>query len=109
MTIKPSDQTVEFATGNRRGDSSGKPRYDLMPYEPKRRLAQHYGNGGELYGDRNWELARTPDEVVRFKASAARHFEQWMNGELDEDHASAAIWNMWAADETERRSAIDHV
>jgi hypothetical protein len=39
-------------------------------------------------------LADTPEDIDRFKRSAARHFEQWLDGELDEDHAAGLFFNV---------------
>ena len=34
------------------------------------------------------------EELNRFKASLFRHFIQYMNGETDEDHAAAILFNV---------------
>jgi len=44
----------------------------------------------------NWTLANSEQELQRFKGSAFRHFVQWQAGELDEDHAAGATWNIFA-------------
>lgn len=93
---KDSGKRVEFKSGMRRDTTEGKPRYDLIPLEPLRRLAELYARGAEKYGDRNWQLANSKEEMNRFRASAWRHFVQYMNGETDEDHAIAACWNLFA-------------
>jgi hypothetical protein len=54
--------------------------------------------GAVKYGDRNWEKANSQEELDRFKASAFRHFMQWMAGEDDEDHASAVMFNLSGAE-----------
>jgi hypothetical protein len=33
-------------------------------------------------------------ESERFKESAVRHFFQWLNGDVDEDHAAAVFFNI---------------
>jgi hypothetical protein len=38
--------------------------------------------------------ANSVEEMERFRESAARHFVQWMNGERDEDHAAAVVFNL---------------
>lgn len=45
-------------------------------------------------GVANWLLADSEAELIRAKKSAARHFRQWMRGDLDEDHASACFFNI---------------
>lgn len=93
---KDSGKRVEFESGFVRDTDEGKIRYDLLPLQPLKRLAELYTRGAEKYGDNNWQLAATQPEFDRFKASAFRHFMQWMMGETDEDHASATCFNMWA-------------
>lgn len=75
---------------------TGKPRYDLIPLGPLRRLAELYARGAEKYGDSNWQLATSREELDRFKGSAFRHFIQWLDGERDEDHGIAVCWNIFA-------------
>ena len=48
----------------------------------------------QKYGNRNWEKANSQEEIDRFKTSAFRHFMQWFNGEEDEDHAAAVLFNV---------------
>lgn len=93
---KDSGERVEFASGMRRDVDTGKPRYDLIPTMPLKRLAELYARGAEKYGDENWTLADSPEELKRFRASAMRHLYQWINGERDEDHAIAVVWNIFA-------------
>jgi hypothetical protein len=48
--------------------------------------------------NRNWEMACGQEELERFKASAFRHMMQWLCNETDEDHASAVLFNINAAE-----------
>jgi hypothetical protein len=93
---KDSGERVEFKSGFNRDVDHGKPRYDLIPYGELKRLAELYARGAGKYGEYNWQKAETPEEYQRFVASAYRHFEQWRNGDKDEDHAMGAIWNIIA-------------
>lgn len=93
---KDSGEREEYASGMRRDTASGKPRFDLIPTMPLRRLAELYARGAEKYGDRNWQLANSEEELQRFKASCLRHLYQWLDGEIDEDHAIATVWNIFA-------------
>jgi HNH endonuclease/NUMOD4 motif-containing protein/dATP/dGTP diphosphohydrolase len=102
---KDSGKRVDFESGMRRDTQDGKPRWDLlfvpgMPYEdqPLNRVAALMQRGAEKYGDNNWTLADSEEELIRFKASAARHFAQWFSGETDEDHAAAVWFNVAAAE-----------
>lgn len=92
---KDSGKRVNFKSGMRRDTDEGKPRYDLIPVMPLRRLAELYARGAEKYGDYNWQLANSEEELARFKASCMRHLFQWHNGEDDEDHAIAVVWNVF--------------
>jgi len=67
------------------------------------RLAELYARGAEKYGDSNWTLANSKEELDRFKASAFRHFVQWQSGELDEDHAIATVFNIFAYETISRK------
>jgi hypothetical protein len=95
-TTKDSGKKVKFKSGYQRDTGENKPRYDLIPPELLKRLAELYARGAEKYGDSNWKLANSEEEYTRFVASAFRHFEQWRNGEDDEDHAIGTIWNLIA-------------
>jgi hypothetical protein len=97
FVTKDSGKRVNFRSGMRRDVADGKPRYDLIPPEMLKRLAELYARGAEKYGDNNWRLANSEAEYSRFKASAHRHFVQWSAGwDTEEDHAVAAIWNIIA-------------
>lgn len=93
---KDSGKRVEFNSGFVRDVNTGKPRYDLIPIDVLKRLAELYTRGAEKYGDENWKLAETDTELNRFRESGFRHFIQWMNKEDDEDHSIGAIWNIMA-------------
>jgi hypothetical protein len=98
---KDSGERVDFPSGMRRDTDRGKPRYDLIPLPMLRRVADLYTRGAVKYGDENWKLANSPEEVARFKASAWRHFVQYMNGERDEDHMAAVVFNLFAVETIE--------
>lgn len=106
---KDSGKHQEFPTGMKRDTQDGKPRFDLMwirgmPYEEQMltRYARLRTRGAEKYCESimvvNCELAQTEEEYYRFKASAARHFSQWMSDETDEDHMAAVIFNLQMAE-----------
>lgn len=73
-------------------------RYDLIPTEPIRLLAVHYGRGAQKYEERNWEKGLPWSNMFN---SARRHMDAWLNGQdIDPDpimrahHLVAAIWNL---------------
>lgn len=100
---KDSGERVEYESGMRRDIQEAKPRFDLlyppgMPYDkqPLTRWAALLERGAKKYGSENWTLANSEEELKRFRASAARHFNQWIVGETDEDHMAATWFNMAA-------------
>lgn len=95
FVVKDSGQREEFESGMRRDTEEGKVDFTLVYDGPLfGRLAAHLTKGAEKYGARNWQLAESLEEAERFRRSAVRHFHQWLNGELDEDHMSAVVFNM---------------
>lgn len=97
--VKDSGERVEYASGMRRDTQEGKTNFLLVRDGPMfERWAEHLTKGATKYGLRNWKLARSEEELERFKNSAARHFEQWLQGERDEDHAAATFFNINAVE-----------
>lgn len=95
FVVRDSGHREEFASGMRRDIEDDKVDYTLVYDGPLHdRLAAHLTKGAVKYGRRNWQLAVSLEEAERFMRSAARHFRQWLNGELDEDHFSATVFNM---------------
>jgi len=103
---RDSGERLEYSTGMKRDVDKGKPRFDLVmpdsvPFEQQilTRWAALMARGAEKYGERNWELASTPEEYDRFKGSALRHLLQWYHNVDDgEDHAAAVLFNIQAAE-----------
>lgn len=58
-------------------------------------FVERFGNllrrGALKYGENNWQLANSVEEMDRFKKSSHRHFCQWLFGEKDEDHLVAGL------------------
>jgi hypothetical protein len=93
-TLRHGPADVTFEGGGARDDSTGKPRYDLIPPGPLKRTAELYERGGRIRGDHNWTRG-VP--VSRCIESAMRHLEQFRAGDTDEDHAAAVVWNVLGA------------
>lgn len=95
---KDSGKRLDFASGMRRDVSDDKPQYDLVWRPGIKRLAQLMGRGAKKYGKHNWMKASGQEEFDRFRESALRHMFQWMDGETDEDHMAAVIFNLFGAE-----------
>lgn len=99
FVVNDSGQRVPFESGMVRDIESNKIDYMLIRSGPLfKRWAIHLMHGAKKYGPNNWMKANSQDELDRFIRSAARHFEQWIAGERDEDHAAAVIFNMNGAE-----------
>lgn len=93
--IKDSGKRETFDGGMVRDTTEGKTDYLLLRDGPMfERWAEHLRKGALKYGKRNWTKAAGQAELERARESAARHFEQWLHGDIDEDHASAVIFNI---------------
>lgn len=92
--------TEVFSTGANRDNRRGKGRYDLIPWSILRRLAMRFEIGGYHYGDRNWERGQP---YGRYLDSCLRHLDFFVEGNKDEDHGIAALWNLLALVWTEER------
>lgn len=95
FTVKDSGERQAFQSGMVRDTEDGKADYTLIYDGPMiDRWAEHLTKGAVKYEARNWMKAAGEEELVRFKKSAARHFRQWLRGDLDEDHAAAVYFNI---------------
>jgi len=90
-SVKDSGERRDFETGSRRDVRTGKGRYDLINPIVTRRLARHYENGAVKYGDHNWELGQP---MMSYMDSCKRHLDMFHEGNREEDHLAAAIWNV---------------
>jgi hypothetical protein len=93
MKLKDSGKRESFDTGMIREPEMGRGRYDLISPIALNALAIHMGLGAEKYTDRNWERG---GKLSRHLNSAMRHLHQFQEGLRDEDHLSAAVFNIFA-------------
>lgn len=63
-------------------------------------IAILYEKGAAKYAERDWEKGRP---MIVYINSTLRHFFQAINGENDEDHYSAVVWNLLSCIDTIRR------
>ena len=106
--VKDSGVRETFDSGMVRDTTAGKVDYLLLRDGPMlHRWAAHITKGAGKYEKRNWMQAQTEEEVLRFKESACRHFEQWLAGDLSEDHAAAVFFNINGVEYTKGREPSD--
>lgn len=99
VTIKDSGKRQQFDSGMVRDVTEGKTNYFLIRSGPMyERWARHLTEGAKKYEADNWLKAEGEKELRRFRESAARHFEQWLRGDMDEDHAAAVYFNVNGAE-----------
>lgn len=99
MIVDDGDRTL-FGSGAVRDLHQGKGRCDLLPMCVLLRLAKHYEAGAIKYKERNWEKGIPAHS---FADSALRHILKYMDGQRDEDHLIAAIWNLCGLAWTEEK------
>lgn len=104
--LKDSGERREFETGSVRDTAEGKGRFDLLSVTALVRDAQHMENGANKYSDRNWEKGQPLSVYIN---SALRHIVKLMLGLKDEDHASAAVWNLNAYRHTLMMIEVGHL
>ncbi len=102
-TTKDSGERQQFSTGMVRDTQTDKPRYDLLDMEMLKRWAELMGRGAKKYGEHNWKKACTQEELDRFKASFLRHAIQYFNGDRDEDHGAACMFNIAGAEMVKKK------
>ena len=91
-----SEVRIVDASGGMKGSKDE--RYDLVPVEPLRELAIHYGKGAVKYEPHNWKKG--------FKwslsyAALMRHLQAWYAGEsydpeTGSHHLTAVAWHAFA-------------
>lgn len=89
--VSDSGAREEMETGSQRDTRKGKGRFDLIPAYAIERIAKHYENGAEKYGNNNWVKGQ---KLSRYMDSTLRHINKWMQGCDEEDHLAAAAWNL---------------
>lgn len=91
----------EFNTGAVRDDATGKGRYDLMPWGAIHALAQHCERGALHYGERNVDKGIPQHSLID---SAMRHISMYIQGDCEDHHLTAAMWNIaWAIEQAIKR------
>lgn len=108
--VKDSGERMQFESGMVRDTDDSKINYSLVLDGPMlKRWAVHLTKGAKKYAPRNWMLARGEAELNRFRESAVRHFIQWYNGDTDEDHGAAVIFNINGAEYVKEREGAREI
>ena len=94
MEIKDSGTRRTFDSGAVRDMAEGKGDMVSVPWESILRLSKHYEAGAKKYV--RWNF-RKGIPVSSFIDSALRHLAKYQCGEDDEDHLSAAAFNILGA------------
>lgn len=95
FAIKDSGARESFDSGMVRDTEDGKLDYSLVFDGPMfKRWAAHLTKGAQKYAPRNWMKASGEAEFERFKRSLLRHLVAYLEGDRDEDHAAAIIFNV---------------
>ena len=94
MEIKDSGTRRAFESGAVRDMAEGKGDMVSIPWESILRLSRHYEAGAKKYA--RWNF-RKGIPVSSFIDSACRHLAKYQCGEDDEDHLSAAAFNILGA------------
>lgn len=95
--IKDSGNRRNFGTGAVRDIAVGKGRMDLLPWRALMVLAQHFEEGAIKYGEGNWKKGIP---LHCYLDSGLRHAAKVINGEADEPHLRAVVWNFTCMLET---------
>jgi hypothetical protein len=90
-TLQDSGKRRTFHTGSVRDIREGKGRYDLLPPEAIFSLATQMELGAKKYDARNWEKGQP---ISCYLDSGIRHLFRYLQGDRDEDHLRAALWNL---------------
>ncbi len=98
--IKDSGERTVFQTGAVRDMHEGKGDMVSLPNAAILRLSKHYENGAAKYG--RWNYTKGIN-ISSFMDSCLRHIFKYLDGWDDEDHLSAAAFNILGAMEMEAK------
>jgi len=91
---KDSGKRQVYASGLHR-DSGEKPLYTEVYYPLVKRHAELMMRGAVKYDRGNWKKACTGEDLQRFQDSLLRHVQQYLQGDNDEDHLAAVLFNAY--------------
>lgn len=88
-----------FESGAVRDVSAEKGRMDLLPHYAILKVARHCERGSIHYGEHNVDKGIPISSLC---SSGMRHLMQYLDGKDNEDHLTAAVWNLLWAVQMER-------
>ena len=88
--LPDSGDRTNFNTGAVRDAMAGKGLPSCIPTSALRAVSKRFEDGAVKYGRDNWQKGIP---VSRYVDSIYRHLWAFMEGDVDEDHLSAVIWN----------------
>ena len=74
-------------------------RYDLIPHEGIKDVAETCREGALRYSDFNWEKGMPAHDLINH---AIRHVYAYLSGDRSEDHLPHAAWGLLAAIHSEQ-------
>lgn len=102
--IDEVDTQRHFETGAVRDSNEGKGRYDLLPWGAIHALAQHCERGALHYGERNVDKGIPQHSLID---SGGRHLSMYTQGDAEDHHLVAALWNIaWALEQELKRPEL---
>lgn len=99
--LKDSGTRREFPTGAVRDMADGKGDMFSLPAAAIIRVSKHYELGAKKYTRLNYQKGMP---ISAFMDSALRHIFKYLDGQNDEDHLSAAAFNVLGAIQMEERN-----
>ncbi len=99
--LEETEPMRHFTTGAVRDSAIGKGRYDLLPFAAIHALAKHQERGAIHYGERNVDKGLPQSSLID---SAIRHLSLYVQGDAEDYHLVAALWNIaWACEQEAKR------
>ena len=100
MSLPSSGKMSHFDTGAVRDAMQNKGLPSQMPMSALRAAARRFEDGAEKNGKDNWKKGIP---LSRYIDSIYRHLWDFMDGDQEEDHLAAVIWNAMCLYETKDR------
>ena len=97
--LPSSGKMSKFDTGAVRDAMEGKGLPSLIPTCALKSLAKRFEDGATKYGRDNWQKGIP---LSRYCDSAHRHLWALRDGQTDEDHFGAVLWNIACWQKTKR-------